>query len=77
MQKYRINIRGSLAFNSRNGSDYLLFLPQKRAGVLGDLSLSGIYRINNFSSISAEYRFAFYPQEKSRHNLKLEFKAEL
>jgi len=36
-----------------------------------------MYRINSFSSLSLEYRFADYPKEKSRHELKLEFKAEL
>lgn len=77
MQKYRMSLRANLGYNWRNGDDYLLFLPQKRAGILGDATLSTIYRINDFSSFSLEYRFGKYPQNKSTHNLKLEFKAEL
>jgi hypothetical protein len=77
MQKYRISARANLGYNFRAGDDYLLFLPQKREGMLGDATLSAIYRINDFSSVSMEYRFGKYPQDNGTHNLKLEFKAEL
>jgi len=77
MQKYRISARISLGYNFREGSSYLLFLPQKRAGLVSDGTLSAIYRMNAFSTFSLEYRFSKYPQAKSSHNLKLEFKAEL
>ncbi|MCB5262876.1 MAG: hypothetical protein LHW64_10130 [Candidatus Cloacimonetes bacterium] len=77
MQKYRISARMSLGYNFREGSSYLLFLPQKRAGFVSDATLSTIYRLNAFSSFSLEYRMSKYPEAKSTHNLKLEFKAEL
>ncbi|MCB5271711.1 MAG: hypothetical protein LHW56_07680 [Candidatus Cloacimonetes bacterium] len=77
MQKYRVSARLSLGYNFRDGSAYLLFLPQKRAGFVSDATLSTIYRLNAFSSFSLEYRFSKYPEAKSSHNLKLEFKAEL
>lgn len=77
MQKYRVSARLSLGYNFREGSSYLLFLPQKRAGFVSDATLSTIYRLNAFSSFSLEYRFNKYPEAKSSHNLKLEFKAEL
>lgn len=77
MQKYRVSARLGLGYNFREGSSYLLFLPQKRAGFVSDLALSTIYRLNAFSSFTLEYRMSKYPEAKSTHNLKLEFKAEL
>lgn len=77
MQKYRISTSLSLGYNAREGSSYLTFLPQKRKGFLADLSLSGIYRINNISTITLEYKAGKYPEQNTTHNLKLEFKAEL
>ena len=77
MQKYRITFSASLGYNKREGDSFLLFLPQKREGLLADANLSAIYRINDFSSFSLEYRFGKYPEDDARHNLKLEFKAEL
>lgn len=77
MQKYRISTSLSLGYNTREGSSYLTFLPQKRKGFLADLSLSGIYRINNISTITLEYKAGKYPEQNTTHNLKLEFKAEL
>ncbi|MDD3535233.1 MAG: hypothetical protein PHC50_03690 [Candidatus Cloacimonetes bacterium] len=77
MQKYRITASGSLGYNLRSGTDFLNFLPQKRAGWQSEAQLLTIYRLNSFSSFSLEYRFNKYPKDKSKHNLKLEFKAEL
>lgn len=77
MQKYRVSARFSAGYNFREGSSYLLFLPQKRQGFVSDGTLSTIYRMNVFSTFSLEYRFSKYPEAKSTHNLKLEFKAEL
>ncbi|MDD3234762.1 MAG: hypothetical protein PHH43_00360 [Candidatus Cloacimonetes bacterium] len=77
MQKYRVSTSLSVIRNFHTGSNYFGFLPQKRDGWIANFNTSGIYRINSFSSISLEYRFSDYPKEKSRHELKLEFKAEL
>lgn len=77
MQKYRITASGSLGYNLRSGTDFLNFLPQKRAGWQSEAQLLTIYRLNSFSSFSLEYRFNKYPKDKAKHNLKLEFKAEL
>ncbi|MCK9557852.1 MAG: hypothetical protein PHO85_03445 [Candidatus Cloacimonetes bacterium] len=77
MQKYRITMSFSLGYNHREGNAFLLFLPQKREGWLADANLSIIYRINDFSSFSLEYRMGKYPDDDAKHNLKLEFKAEL
>ena len=63
--------------NNREGSGFLSFLPEKRAGWLLNWSLSAIYRLNNFSSASLEYSGNSYPGQDARHQLKLEFKAEL
>ncbi|HNQ43136.1 MAG TPA: hypothetical protein PKI59_01850, partial [Candidatus Cloacimonadota bacterium] len=77
MQKYRVSSTVSLGYNSRKGSSYLGFLPQKRQGFLADVMLNGIYRLNSFSTITMEYKASKYPEQNTIHNLKLEFKAEL
>lgn len=77
LQKYRMSGRFSLGYNFREGTSFLSFLPQKREGLVSDGQLLAIYRMNSFSTFSLEYRFSKYPETKSTHNLKLEFKAEL
>lgn len=77
MQKYRITARLGLGYNHREGSGYLSFLPDKRKGFLADGNIAVMYRINDFSSLSFEYKTAKYPMDKATHNLKLEFRAEL
>lgn len=77
MQKYRITATASFAYNWLSGSNYFSFLPQKREGFVPSLNLSSVYRLNTYSSLTLDYRFWDYPQDKARHELKLEFKAEL
>jgi len=77
MQKYRVSAGMSITRNTLSGSNYFGFLPNKREGWIPALSLNGLYRINNFSSFSLDYRFSDYPGQSSTHELKLEFKAEL
>nr|MDK2851013.1 hypothetical protein [Candidatus Cloacimonadota bacterium] len=77
MQKYRISARFGVSYNQREGSNYLIFLPQKRQGFNADGNFSAIYRMNSYSSFTIEYRFNKYPDDKAKHNLKIEFKAEL
>lgn len=77
MQKYRISARFGMGYNDRKGSDYLNFLPAKREGFFSDAALSATYRINDYSSMSFEYRGSKFPQDKISHNLKFEFRAEL
>lgn len=77
MQKYRINTGLSVQHNKLDGSNYFSFLPQKRDGWIFGANVNGVYRMNSFSSITLEYRYTDYPKEKNRHELKLEFKAEL
>lgn len=77
LQKYRISSKLGLRYNTRSGSDYLSFLPDKRDGFIGTWSLSAIYRLNSFSSATFEYKGNSYPRDKAKHELKLEFKAEL
>lgn len=64
-------------YNDREGTDFLAFLPEKRAGWLFNWTLSAIYRLNSFSSASLEYNGNSYPEQDMKHQLKLEFKAEL
>lgn len=77
LQKYRFSAKFGIRYNNRSGSDYLSFLPEKRGGLSGTWSLSAVYRLNSFSSASFEYKGNSYPEAKSKHDLKLEFKAEL
>jgi hypothetical protein len=77
MQKYRVTASLGMGYNDRKGSDYLSFLPEKRQGFFVDGNISTNYRINDFSSLSLEYKANKYPKNKASHNLKLEFRAEL
>lgn len=77
MQKYRLSGSFSITRNLLSGSSYFSFLPDKRKGWVTAFTLSGMARLNNFSSLTLDYRFRDYPAQKSNHELKLEFKAEL
>ncbi|MBP7310385.1 MAG: hypothetical protein KA984_03750 [Candidatus Cloacimonetes bacterium] len=77
MQKYRVNASLGFTYNWLSGSSYFAFLPQKRAGLVPNANLSAVYRLNSYSSLSLDYRFWDYPKDDARHELKLEFKAEL
>lgn len=77
LQKYRFSSRLGFRHNERSGSDYLSFLPEKRDGFSSTWNLKAIYRINSFSSVSFDYTGNLYPEQKARHTMKLEFKAEL
>ncbi len=76
-KKGRISGSLGLRYNQRSGSGFMNFLPEKRAGLLVDWSVSAIYRLNSFSSASLDYSGSSWPGEKIRNSLKLEFKAEL
>lgn len=76
-RKGRLTAGLTLQYNDREGDDLLSFLPEKREGVIAGLSISLIYRLNNFSSVSLDYSGNSYPEESAKHQLKLEFKAEL
>lgn len=67
----------SLRYSFRKGDELLSFLPEKRAGLSLGASLNGVYRLNAYSTASLDYRISSYPQQKTSHQLKLEFKAEL
>jgi len=76
-KKARVNGSFGLRYNFREGDDFLAFLPEKRGGLLLNWSLSAVYRLNSFSSATAEYSGTAYPDQDVKHSLKLEFKAEL
>jgi hypothetical protein len=75
--KGRISGSFGIRYNDRSGSNFLNFLPDKREGVLFNWSISAVYRLNNYTSATFEYSGNAYPEESTRHSLKLEFKAEL
>jgi hypothetical protein len=77
MQKYRVASSVTLQYNDRSGTDYLSFLPNKREGFISIWNLQAIYRLNSFSSASLEYSGKSYPGDRTTHQLKMEFKAEL
>lgn len=76
-KKGRLSGNLGLRYNQREGNDFMAFLPEKRDGLLLDWKLSATYRLNDFSSASLDYSGNSYPDQNIRHNLKLEFKAEL
>ncbi|MDP2172367.1 MAG: hypothetical protein Q8J62_01195 [Candidatus Cloacimonadaceae bacterium] len=73
----RLAAQLNLQYNDRGGSEFLSFLPEKRAGLQSSWSFSAIYRLNNFSSFTLEYTGNIYPEERIKNQLKLEFRAEL
>lgn len=76
-KKGRASASLGVRFNDRSGTDFMTFLPEKRDGFLFNWAVSAIYRLNNFSSASLEYKGSMFPEEAVKHSLKLEFKAEL
>lgn len=75
--KYRVTGNFLVQYNQRIGSNLLLFLPEKRNGVLYTWSLQTQYRLNSFTSGLFEYSGKSYPQDTVIHELKMEFRAEL
>lgn len=76
-RKGRASANLGIRYNDRSGTDFMTFLPEKRDGFLFSWSASATYRLNNYSSASLDYKGSLYPDEKLKHSLKLEFKAEL
>ena len=66
-----------LQYNLRDQEGFLSFLPEKRGGFILGFKLNMNYRINDFSTASLDYSLDDYPKEKIKHQLKLEFRAEL
>jgi len=77
LQKYRMSISGSIRSNAVNGNQFLSYLPEKHEGVGVKWGIQGSYRINQYSSASLEYNGNSLPKQGSRHQLRIEFKAEL
>lgn len=75
--KGRFSSELKLQYNVRDREGFLSFLPEKRGGFILGFKLNANYRINEFSTISLDYSLDNYPKEKLKHQLKLEFKAEL
>lgn len=76
-KKGRLSASIGIRYNQHSGSEFLTFLPEKRGGLLINWNISTIYRLNNYCSITLEYDGNAYPQDRVRHTLKMEFKAEL
>ena len=62
--------------NSRTGSAFLTFLPDKKAGNIFKWDLDLQYRYNKFSLFSLIYSGNDYPDQKQEHELRMEFRAE-
>lgn len=75
--KGRFSSELKLQYNVRDQEGFLNFLPEKRGGFILGFKLNMNYRINEFSTVSLDYSLNDYPKEKIKHQLKLEFRAEL
>ncbi len=75
--KYRLSSEFTAQLNSRSGSDFFSFLPEKRDGLILIWSIRTFYKLNSFTSGIFEYSGKSYPQETILHELKMEFRAEL
>ncbi|HHZ15581.1 MAG TPA: hypothetical protein GX398_05690 [Candidatus Cloacimonetes bacterium] len=75
--KGRFSSELKMQYNFRDQEGFLSFLPEKRGGFILGFKLNMNYRINEFSTISLDYSLDDYPKDKIKHQLKLEFRAEL
>lgn len=74
--KYRFNCRFEFAHNNRSGSEYSYTSADKKRGQTYKWNSSLYYKMNNYTSLNAEYSGYDYPNQKIWHQLKLEIKAE-
>lgn len=76
-KSYRLNGTLLLQNNKRSGSDYLSAFPEKRNGLLFNLTTQLQYRFNSFTSGLLQYTGKSYSREEFQHELRMEFRAEL
>jgi hypothetical protein len=75
-QKYRFVARLSYRRNWRDGSSFLGYLPEKREGDIWKWKASWNYQINSYTSTNLEYTGESFPNQKDKHELQVELKAE-
>ncbi len=76
LSKYRMFSRVSYKHNERSGSDYLIYLPDKREGDIFEWSMNISYKVNNFTNASFQYSGDAYPDDETSHEMTLEIRAE-
>lgn len=76
LSKYRLLARLEYRHNKRSGSDFLNFLPEKRAGNSLKWNLRLNYQVNHYTSLEAEYSGNNFPLQNSVHKVKVELRAE-
>jgi len=75
-RRYRLYTQLEYRNNQRTGSDFLVFLPDKRAGNIFRWNFRLNYQMNSFTTATLEYSGNNYPLQKSVHKMKMEFRAE-
>lgn len=75
--KGRFSSELRMQYNFRSEEGFLSFLPEKRGGFILGFKLNMNYRINDFSTANLDYSLDSYPKDGIKHQLKLEFRAEL
>ncbi len=76
LSKYRVFSKISYKHNDRSGSDYLVYLADKREGDIFEWSLNLSYKVNQFTSASFQYSGDSYPDDETTHEMTLEIRAE-
>ena len=76
LSKYRMFSKISYKHNDRSGSDYLVYLAEKREGDIFEWSVNVSYKVNQFTSASFQYSGDSYPDEETSHEMTLEIRAE-
>ncbi len=74
--KYLIQFNNDLIYTMRDGSTYLVFLPEKREGFSTKWNISAKYSYNQFITINLSYFGNKYPDDNIENNLNIEIKAE-
>jgi len=75
-RRYRLLSRLEYRRNERDGSGFLSFLPEKRAGNIFRWSVRLNYQLNPFITGGFEYSGNKYPLQDTVHQLKVEARAE-
>ncbi len=74
--KYLIQFNSDLIYTLRDGSSYLVFIPEKREGFGTKWNISAKYSYNQYITFNLSYFGNKYPEEKIENNLNIEIKAE-
>ena len=75
-KKYLIQLNNDLIYTIRDGSSYLVSIPEKREGFSTKWKVSVKYNYNQYITVNMSYFGNKYPENEMENNLNIEIKAE-